>query len=95
MIHRARQWRRRAQTGDGIVQIEFNNAFNNISRTAMLQAISNSFLEFLPYALFCYSKPCPLYAGDLLVFSKEIPAAPFFLPNPQPPCQRAGTRPTS
>ena len=31
----------------------------------MLQAISNSFPEFLPYALFCYSKPCPLYAADL------------------------------
>ena len=74
IIHRVRKWRREATPGECVVQIDFNNAFNNIDRSAMLHAISDSFPDFLHYARPAHCTLVTLRSSQCVVYSKETPA---------------------
>ena len=49
------------QVDHALLLLDFSNAFYTLDRSAMLRAISERCPHFLPYAVFCYGAPTPLF----------------------------------
>jgi hypothetical protein len=54
----------------GYLKIDFENAFNRVSRQAIYEALVEDFPELVPYFNWCYSNPSSLYFGDFKVSSE-------------------------
>jgi hypothetical protein len=72
---------RLARTTD--LQLDFQNAFNSISREHLLEAVARVCPLFYPYAAACYQNPATLYASGYTVASEEgqhqgCPCGPLF-----------------
>ena len=62
IIHRVKEWLHSGVPADhALLLVDFSNAFNTLDRSAMLRAISERCPHFLPYAVFCYGSPTPLF----------------------------------
>ena len=47
-----------------LLQIDFENAFNNVSRRAVVSSVATHFPELLPYIELCYGKHSRLFYGN-------------------------------
>lgn len=67
----------------GYLKIDFENAFNRLSRQAIYEELTKEFQELLPYFNWCYANHTSLYFGKFKV-SSEVgvqqgdPVGPFF-----------------
>jgi hypothetical protein len=67
----------------GFLKIDFENAFNRVSRQAIYEELVEHFPELVPYFNWCYANPSSLYFGNFKV-SSEVgvqqgdPVGPFF-----------------
>ena len=55
--HAARRFLSRCLKKEGILKLDFKNAFNTIDRAAVLKAVLNHFPELASYALASYGTP--------------------------------------
>jgi hypothetical protein len=83
IIHKSRDWFARAAPNQGLVQLDFSNAFNTISRQVLLDAIARHCPFFLPFAVACYGSPSTLSAPGISIQSAEgshqgCPCSPLF-----------------
>ena len=83
LIHRARDWVRFPMPGEGLLQLDFRNAFNCMDRTSMLAAIAQFCPQLLPYAIACYGCPASLYyTGGVIPSESGVhqgdPVGPLF-----------------
>ena len=83
IIHRLRDWLSSANPDDALLQLDFRNAFNSISRQKMLAAIKAACPFFYRYAVSCYAASATLFAEGFQVDSEEgehqgDPCAPAF-----------------
>ena len=74
---------RRSAVGHVLLQLDFSNAYNTLSRTAMLAAVARTCPQFLPYATACYGNPATLFGSGFTLFSEEgehqgCPCGPLF-----------------
>ena len=71
-IHTVRAWYRRHCNSSQKValKLDFSNAFNTVSRTAVLSAISEHFPSLSRWATWCYQRPTRLQFADWVVESK-------------------------
>ncbi|MCP4990354.1 MAG: hypothetical protein GY928_31250 [Colwellia sp.] len=53
--------------GIAVLKVDFENAFNTVSRSAMLQSVAEDIPELLPWATFCHSQPANLFGNDRLL----------------------------
>ena len=65
-LHVARQWcRRNAGSPNAVfLKIDFENAFNTVSRQAFLEQCRHRFPGLSPYAEWCYDNPSQLFFGS-------------------------------
>ena len=56
-------------TGEGLLALDFSNAFITIDRTEMLQSIRDLAPAFSQYAFFCYGQPTPLLGDGFVIES--------------------------
>ena len=66
-----------------LLQLDFTNAFNSLSRTSLLQAVHATCPIFSSYAASCYANPATLYADGFQLSSEEgehqgCPCGPLF-----------------
>ncbi len=47
-----------------VLKVDFGNAFNTASRTAMLRVVARDIPEILPWAEFCYAEPANLFGEE-------------------------------
>ena len=83
IIHRIRDWLSRAGTDEALLQIDFRNAFNSLSREQMLPAILSRCPLLYRYAVACYGQPASLFADGFQLESSDgehqgDPLAPAF-----------------
>lgn len=82
-VHRLRRVARKSGDGDVELLADFINAFNNISRAAVIAAVRAEVPELLPFVLYLYSQRTALrYGGKRLCWSEcglhqGDPLAPF------------------
>ncbi|CAK9023307.1 Retrotransposable element SLACS 132 kDa protein (ORF2) [Includes: Reverse transcriptase] [Durusdinium trenchii] len=86
-IHTVRAWRRRHWNSPHKValKLDFSNAFNTVSRAAVLSAVSEHFPSLSRWATWCYQRPTRLQFADWVVESKAgvqqgDPLGPLFFP---------------
>ena len=83
IIHRIRDWLQSAGSDEVLLQLDFKNAFNSLSRAQMLPAILQRCPLFYRYAVACYGKPVTLFANGFQLESADDehqgdPLAPAF-----------------
>ena len=73
IVHAARQWMNRHSNNSNkvMVLIDIKNAFNCVDRSAVLQAVRESFSEIVPWADLCYRSPSSLVIGDSTIDSSR------------------------
>ena len=71
IVHAARQWMNRHSDNPNKVMVltDIENAFNSVDRSAVLQAVRESFSEIAPWTDLCYSSPSSLVIGDSTIDS--------------------------
>ena len=83
IIHKSRAWFAQAPPDHVLLQLDFRNAYNTLSREAILAAIAAQCPVFLPYATSCYGNPALLFASGFTINSEEgehqgCPCGPLF-----------------
>jgi hypothetical protein len=83
LIHKVRQWHSNALPFHGLLQLDFQNAFNSVSRQHLLQSVDKHCPLFSHYARACYSAPATLFATGFTLSSQEgehqgCPCGPLF-----------------
>ena len=53
------------------VKIDFRNAFNNLRRESILEAVAKQFPELLPFTISSIGSPSNLQFGDFMLSSEE------------------------
>ena len=72
IIHKLKEWMHLGVPADhALLLLDFTKAFNNIDRTAMLQAVALRCPQFLPYARLCYEKSTPLLCSNGCIESQK------------------------
>ena len=56
VVHRLLDWAATAPD-EVLLQVDISNAFNSLSRSALLEAVASHAPDFLPYAVSCYALP--------------------------------------
>lgn len=69
--HAARRYLASMQPGQGLLKIDFTNAFNMVSRDVMLQCVVLEMPELLSFVNLCYADSSHLLFGDHLLSSDE------------------------
>ena len=83
IIHKTRCWTTSSPPDHVILQLDFRNAFNCLSRASMLEQIAKTCPMFSRYATACYSNPATLYANGFQLTSEDgehqgCPCGPLF-----------------
>ena len=83
IIHRIRDWLASAGADEALLQIDFRNAFNSLSRAKMLPSVLQRCPLLHRYAVACYGHPASLFADGFQLESSEgehqgDPLAPAF-----------------
>ena len=71
VIHDIRAWADTATPGDGVLGIDFRNAFNEIDRGHVLRQTHKLAPSFFPYADFCYGCPTSLLGNGFKLSSEQ------------------------
>ena len=58
-----------SDSGEILIKVDVKNAFNSVSRDAMLKEIKEFIPEIYPYLYQCYRNPTNLFFGDKIVLS--------------------------
>ena len=83
IIHKSRAWISQAPPDHVLLQLDFKNAYNTLSREQILKAVAKHCPSFLPYAISCYGNPATLFASGFTIASEEgehqgCPCGPLF-----------------
>ena len=70
-VHATRLYLRNLQSGQVLLKLDFENAFNCIRRDKMLQAVSDLAPELAPFVHASYSEPSTLFWGETSLMSAE------------------------
>ena len=57
IIFKVREWMRTTPADHAFMTLDFENAYNTLDRSTMLEEIAHRCPQFLPYAVFCYGEP--------------------------------------
>jgi hypothetical protein len=70
-VHTARAWydRHQGQPGKVLVKLDFKNAFNLVSRQAVLDAVTARFPALTRWVTWCYKQPSDLHFGTTTLLS--------------------------
>ena len=69
--HAARRYVSSLQPGQGLLKLDFNNAFNSVRRDGVFKAIHEMLPELYPFIHTCYSNASLLNFGEFLLLSDE------------------------
>ena len=69
--HAARAYVSELQPGEGLLKLDFRNAFNMVRRDAMFQTVLEEMPELYPFIHMCYASTSLLSFGDHLLMSDE------------------------
>ena len=69
--HAARCYVANLQTGQGLLKLDFCNAFNTLSRDAMLETVRQELPELYSFIFLCYGNSSLLTFGEHLLSSEE------------------------
>ena len=58
-------------SGQAVLKLDFNNAFNSLHRDIMLMAVNNYLPHLRNFAGLCYAQPSELYFGNEIIMSEE------------------------
>ena len=85
IVHHTQHWMlsSRPASGEGLLVLDFSNAFNTIKREAMLPKIKETCPDFYNYAVFCYGTPAKLRGDSFVILSASgtqqgDPCGPLF-----------------
>jgi hypothetical protein len=83
LIHKCRAWLSGAPAFSGLLQLDFQNAFNSVHRAHLLDSVSRYCPFFYHYAQACYSSPATLFASGFTLSTEEgehqgCPCGPLF-----------------
>ena len=70
-IHSTRRFVSSMPTGYALVKLDFRNAFNNVHRSDMLQAVKERLPGLFSYCYSAYGSPSYLFHGNLSLLSQE------------------------
>jgi len=70
-VHATRRFVENMIPGQVFIKIDFKNAFNNIRKDSMLEAVQNHFPQLLPFVLSSYSQTSELWFGPHTISSEE------------------------
>jgi len=70
-VHAAREFVSGLQPGQGVLKLDFFNAFNTIRRDSMFESIRELVPELYPFVHLCYSQASHLSFGEFLLTSDE------------------------
>jgi hypothetical protein len=69
--HAARSYIAGLQPGQGLLKLDFSNAFNKVRRDNMFQTVHDELPELYPFVHMCYASASLLNFGDHLLLSDE------------------------
>jgi hypothetical protein len=69
--HAARVFVSSLQRGEGLLKLDFKNAFNTVRRDSMLQTVHDELSELYAFVHICYATSSLLNFGDQLLLSDE------------------------
>ena len=72
-IHSARRYLETLPPDHVLVKLDFSNAFNNLHRLDMLNAVYDRLPDLYPYCISAYSQPSVLFYGSFILMSNEGP----------------------
>lgn len=83
LIHKVDSWMQRAPPDHGLLQLDFSNAYNTLSRTQMLKAVATHCPLFYHYADACYGNAATLFGPGFTVEGEQgihqgCPCGPLF-----------------
>ena len=67
----ASAWASCPPAGEGLLSIDFANAFNSVDRSAMLSSVYSCAPAFAQYARLCYGAPSPLVGKGFVLSSSQ------------------------
>jgi hypothetical protein len=70
-VHAARAYVASLQTGEGVLKLDFKNAFNMVNRDSMFQIVREQLPELYSFVHMCYSSASFLNFGEFLLLSDE------------------------
>jgi len=70
-VHAARRYVTDLKSGQGLLKLDFSNAFNTIRRVTMFESVRELLPEIYPFVLMCYSNASMLRFGPHLIMSDE------------------------
>ena len=71
IIHKTRGWLDTAPPDHCLLQCDFTNAYNSLSRQRMLEAVASECPVFLPYARACYGQHADLFGPGFRLSSQQ------------------------
>ena len=71
LVHAARRYLDLKSSDRAFVKLDFTNAFNSIRRDSMLEAVTLSCPDLLPFVTSAYGSSSHLWLGDRLLSSEE------------------------
>ena len=66
-VHAARCFVSNLQSGQGLLKLDFSNAFNTLDRNAMLESVRQELPELYPFVFMCYGNASLLSFGEHLL----------------------------
>ena len=70
-VHAARSYLEECFPGEGVLKIDYKNAFNCVRREVVLNAVAVHIPDLLPFVLSSYASPSRLFFGEFVVVSGE------------------------
>ena len=70
-VHAARRYVTDLKSGQGLLKLDFSNAFNTIRRDTMFESVRELLPEIYPFVFMCYSSASMLRFGPHLIMSDE------------------------
>jgi len=70
-VHAARVYLSSMSLDKAMVKLDFSNAFNNIGRNSMLEAVGEHIPQLLPFVISAYTCNSVLQFGKFIIASQE------------------------
>src|SRR5882757_4105176 len=70
-VHAARSYLEGCSPGEGVLKVDFKNAFNCVRRGVVLEAVATHLPDLLPFVSSSYASPSRLLFGEFVVVSGE------------------------
>ena len=70
-VHAATRYLEALDCGQGLLKLDFSNAFNTISRDILLHAVASDLPELFKFVNNCYAEQSNLFFGPYIILSAE------------------------